>query len=97
MSNRIWNRVFKHTIASWKKRRRTRSTCRNFNEQFQLLIEPLEDRRMMAVVNWINAAGGAWNVGSNWSTNSVPGIDDDVVIDVPGANVTIQAVDDLRA
>jgi hypothetical protein len=35
---------------------------------------------MMAVVNWVNATGGAWNTGSNWSTGSVPGANVDRVL-----------------
>ena len=41
-----------------------------------------------ATVNWINSAGGARNLGSNWSTGNVPGPGDAAVINLAG-NVTI--------
>ena len=49
-------------------------------------MELLEDRRLLATVTWVGAAGGAWNVGSNWSGGNLPGASDDVVIDIAGAN-----------
>jgi hypothetical protein len=47
-----------------------------------------EDRTLLSTVNWINPAGGDWDTPSNWSTGKLPGLLDDVVINVPG-NVTI--------
>jgi hypothetical protein len=39
---------------------------------------------------WINANGGLWNVGSNWSTGLVPGSADEVLVSVPaGSTVSI--------
>ncbi len=52
-------------------------------------IEVLEERCLLATVNWISATSGNWDVGSNWSTGQVPGPGDDVVISVPGENPTI--------
>ena len=45
------------------------------------LIEALEERRLLATVDWISPVSGDWNVGSNWSTGQVPGTSDDAVID----------------
>ncbi|MFZ4765909.1 MAG: LamG-like jellyroll fold domain-containing protein, partial [Roseimicrobium sp.] len=42
----------------------------------------------LGTVRWTNLAGGFWDDPANWSTGSVPGPDNYVVIDVPG-NVTI--------
>ena len=45
-----------------------------------LYIESLENRELLANVNWINPAGGDWNTASNWSTGVVPGAADNVTI-----------------
>ncbi len=47
-------------------------------------IESLEGRQVPATVHWANPAGGDWADAANWDTGSLPGPDDDVVIDVPG-------------
>ena len=39
----------------------------------------------MASVSWNNASGGSWSVGSNWSTNAVPGSGDDAFIAIAGS------------
>jgi hypothetical protein len=46
----------------------------------------LEPRWLLATVSWITNGDGNWSVGSNWSTGTVPGANDTVVIDVPGNN-----------
>ena len=38
----------------------------------------------MSTISWINAAGGNWNVGANWSGGAVPAAADDAVIALPG-------------
>ena len=53
------------------------------------LMEILEPRQLLATVQWINPAGGSWDVASNWSTDAVPGPADDVVINVSGASPTV--------
>jgi hypothetical protein len=35
-------------------------------------------------IEWINPAGGFWDVAANWEGGVLPGPDDNVVIDVPG-------------
>ena len=40
-------------------------------------------------IAWINPAGGFWDVASNWEGGVLPGPNDNVLIDVPGADVTI--------
>jgi hypothetical protein len=37
------------------------------------------------VIRWINAAGGFWDVASNWDLGRVPVLTDNVVIDLTGA------------
>jgi hypothetical protein len=58
-------------------RRSVRGTTR------RLLFESLENRQLLAVVQWIGGSGD-WNVGANWSNGVGPGTEDDVVIDVSG-------------
>ena len=36
---------------------------------------------MPATIDWIAGGGGSWNNAANWSTGTVPGAGDDVVID----------------
>ena len=56
----------------------------------RISIELLEDRRLLTV-NWTGDAGdGLWNDPDNWSSMSVPGGGDDVVIGSAGSpTVTI--------
>jgi hypothetical protein len=56
-------------------------------------IEFLEDRRMLATVNWIGGATGFWDIAQNWSTGTVPTAVDDVYFNTSGATVTIQSGD----
>ena len=42
-----------------------------------------------ATVDWVSTASGNWNVGSNWSTGTVPTSNEEVIINVPGATPTI--------
>jgi hypothetical protein len=45
-----------------------------------------------ADVSWTKAAGGNWNVATNWSTGTVPGPGDNVSITLPGTyTVTLNA------
>ncbi len=66
-------------------RRRSRTALR-----YHLGIEVLEDRRLLTPVIWMTPAGGDWEVPGNWSTDQLPGPQDDVVINAlnPGAIVT---------
>ena len=52
-------------------------------------IEVLEERRLMTSVQWISKSSGNWDVAGNWSTDTVPGPNDDVTINVNGATPTI--------
>jgi hypothetical protein len=51
-------------------------------------LEILEDRLAPAAIHWINTNGGDWSDPTNWSTGTVPGPSDDVLIDV-GGNITV--------
>jgi YD repeat-containing protein len=53
-----------------------------------LVLEHLEDRILLSVVNWINTAGGDWDTPGNWSTGQVPGAADDAVITYSNITVT---------
>ncbi len=48
----------------------------------------LEERTLMATVSWINPSGGDWDVPANWSTGQLPGLADDVVINMPGITIS---------
>jgi RHS repeat-associated protein len=65
--------------------------------QHRLDVEPLELRQLLSTVNWINPGGGSWDVGSNWSTGTVPGPNDDVVINVNGASPTVTIGSNVEA
>ncbi|MDA1049221.1 MAG: hypothetical protein O3C40_01915 [Planctomycetota bacterium] len=54
----------------------------------------LEERTLLATVNWISDTDGSWNDAANWqdqdtSGNRVPTIGDDVVIDRSNADVVV--------
>src|SRR4051812_26987529 len=55
-----------------------------------LHFQSLEERLVLATVNWIGGSGD-WNTVANWSdgaTNRLPGAADDAVINVAGITVT---------
>jgi hypothetical protein len=68
--------------------RRSSTVVGRWSSPFRPRLEVLEDRTLPAQVNWINPAGGDWATPTNWSTDTVPGVADDVVINVPN-NVTV--------
>jgi hypothetical protein len=44
----------------------------------------------MTAISWKNPVSGDWNVAANWSTDTVPTLNDDVTISAPGSyTVTI--------
>jgi len=52
-----------------------------------------------ADVYWANPVDGNWNVGANWSTGTVPGINDNAFIDLDGtysltinSNITVNSL-----
>src|SRR5947208_906744 len=73
-------------------RRRCAAAARRllFRSSFRRLqIETLEDRRLLAVVNWDGGGDGKeWLDRFNWTGDALPGGADDVVIDVV-ANPTV--------
>jgi hypothetical protein len=74
-------------LCRWKARERRRPLLST--RPRRLLLEQLEERRVLAAVAWDGGGGDLlWNNPLNWSTNELPGPDDDVRIDAPG-NVTI--------
>ncbi len=77
--------------SMWKKASsQTHKRQRTKPPRFRPWLERLEDRLAPATVNWINPAGGDWNLASNWDTGMVPGTTSDspdVVINQPGVTV----------
>ena len=53
------------------------------------VFEALEERQLLATIDWVSTSSGAWDVASNWSNDTVPGPNDDVVIAVAGATPTV--------
>lgn len=54
-------------------------------------LEMLEDRRMLAIVAWDGGGDGtSWDQAINWDGDVLPGIDDDVLIDVADQDVTVR-------
>ena len=54
-------------------------------------LEMLEDRRMLAIVAWDGGGDGtSWDQAINWDGDVLPGIDDDVIIDVADQDVTVR-------
>jgi hypothetical protein len=55
-------------------------------------IEALEHWTLLSNVTWVNASGGDWDTGSNWSTGQVPGPNDNVTIDLSSAGTVTHSV-----
>ncbi len=54
-------------------------------------LEQLEQRQLLATITWDGgAATNSWHDAANWSTDTLPGPNDDVVINDPSAALTIQ-------
>ncbi|MBR8827773.1 MAG: hypothetical protein DSM107014_07680, partial [Gomphosphaeria aponina SAG 52.96 = DSM 107014] len=49
----------------------------------------------MAQIKWISKVNGDWNTAANWQGGVVPGVNDDVIINVTGANPVITIPDGL--
>jgi hypothetical protein len=81
-------RTLRNRFTPWHRTAPKRRPCRRAG---RLHIEFLEDRTVPSTVTWVNPSGGDWGTAANWSdgsTNRLPGPNDDVVINQPGA-VTI--------
>lgn len=70
-------------------RSKARRRPKRYRDVLKCACEPLERRRLFAIVSWVSNVDGNWSVGANWSTGSVPGPNDTAVLDVPGRNITI--------
>ena len=56
---------------------------RTYANSYRPQLEAFEDRVVLSTIYWSNPASGDWETAGNWSSGSVPGPDDDVIIDVP--------------
>jgi len=68
---------------------------KNLGHRFVPHVERLEDRLLLATVNWVSETDGFWDVASNWRDDSgvarVPAASDDAVLNVAGdVEVTIR-------
>lgn len=78
--------AFRSSRLERKSRRRSLSSLKRF------AFQTLEHRFVLSAAAWTGASGGSWDVGSNWSTGSVPAAGDDVTIDTSSAmTITIQS------
>ena len=81
---------FSHWLSRW-----TRKSCPMRRDRLPRL-ESLEDRALPATINWMNAGSGNFDTAANWSTGSVPGAGDDVVINTASsATITVKMGDSL--
>src|SRR5262249_20746236 len=64
--------------GSFRRRDAGRRAC------YRPYLEPIEDRVLLAVVNWIGpGAGGDWDIAANWTSNpKLPGVLDTANIPV---------------
>ncbi|MFO7906100.1 MAG: hypothetical protein R6U98_25805, partial [Pirellulaceae bacterium] len=87
-------------VSGWSPRARIRSRSRARRSLVatqaigptprRLGLELLEDRRLLSLVSWDGGGGDtSWTNPLNWDTDTLPGAEDDVVIDVAG-DVTIE-------
>jgi hypothetical protein len=59
----------------------------------RLVLEELEERRLLSTFTWVPNASGDFNTAANWlnqstSTAGVPGAGDDAVVSITGINIT---------
>jgi hypothetical protein len=59
---------------------RPSANCSPSPRSVRPVLEAFEDRTTPAQIGWINPAGGAWDLASNWDLGRTPQPDDDVVI-----------------
>ena len=55
----------------------------------RLMLEPLEERRLLTQVIWANPAGGDWDTPGNWMGGVVPRAGSDVVINSLNAGAVV--------
>jgi len=88
MLPRPWLNFLRSRLAKGKQtRRQVKDLRRGFLRMLEL--EVLEDRTLLATVNWINPTGGDWSTTSDWSTGSLPTALDDVVIPALGGGASV--------
>jgi hypothetical protein len=51
----------------------------------------------MTTISWTNPSDGAWSLKSNWSTNTVPGSGDDVLITIGGFDTVVADTDAVHS
>ncbi len=85
----LFERIFERRAFSLR-------DSRHRNRAQRLNLESLEDRALPSTVTWINPGSGNWDVPANWSTGSLPGPADDVVINtVAAATITVHSGDSI--
>ncbi len=88
---RKFSRSSQTSLAAANRSMRRRANRRS---GFRPALGQLEDRTLLATMNWINPAGGDWDTASNWvnsanpSDQHVPTASDNAVIDLSNITVT---------
>ena len=75
-----WQRWLGRQSGSSRRECRKRARPSFYRPQLELF----EERVVLSTIQWINPASGNWEDPSNWSSGTVPGPGDDVIINVPG-------------
>jgi YD repeat-containing protein len=89
MSPSLWLRPLRQKVRCRTSSIESRGCQCSNRRAFRPHLEQLEERVLPSTVKWINAAGGDWDVASNWNTGKLPGASDDVVIPFFTGGLTI--------
>ena len=79
-----------------RKKSHTRRRDRARKQTVRALGEQLEDRRLLAVVNWDGGGDGVdWHDAANWEGDAQPGPDDDALIDLEAGDPIVEIDQDV--
>ncbi len=88
--------TFWDVVKRWFGKRRKSSRCKNSALTTRLDLQPLEERRLMAIRVWTGlGADTNWSTAANWSASIKPVVGDDLVF--PAGPVQTNSNNDLAA
>src|SRR5271166_6436224 len=80
---------YRTNVPSHRSKSAARRTIRRREAAIgRIALECLEERVVLSTISWINPSGGNWDTASNWSGGKVPTLQDDVVINTTGIDIT---------